>query len=49
MTDEELRQRHLDAQNDLNRFESIMNMMLLVFAGTFLFGITGLIILKVIL
>lgn len=49
MTDEELLQKHLDAQNELNRFTFIMEMIHLIFVGMFLFSLVGLFILKVIL
>ena len=47
MNDEELTQKHLDAQNELNRFKFMMEMIHLVCVGMFLFGLAGLFILKV--
>ena len=49
MTDEELlaHQRNLAAQNDLNHFRIMLKVACLTFVGMFLFGVTGLLILKV--
>lgn len=48
MTEEELLKKYLDAQDELAHFERMKKMMLSIFVGTFLFGITGIFILKVI-